>query len=271
MPRKLYGFSASSSVVGVLVQIRNQRDDAAALEVLRQQRQVREQAARPLGRRRDRACAADTLKCFADGGTCATIVLIERDDARRGRAGGATGRPGRPPDTCRTRASTRPGSRTPIDFDTSRSTAEVGVGVGLVLLDEVPIGPRVQPPVDAPDVVAGHVAAMLGEVDRRAEVRRPVQAVDEAIDDRPREQLEVLDAREDLRVDEPGAGNERAFPCVRRTGLRTETRLSAYIPDLRQRHRLQQLVDERVARDAFRLGAEVREHAVAQHRDAPAP
>ncbi len=92
----------------------------------------------------------------------------------------------------------------------SSRIAEVGVGVGLVLLDVEAIGARVQPPVDAADVVAGDVAAVLGEVDRRAEVRRAVQAVDEAVDDRARQQLEVADPREDLRIDEPRAGNRVA-------------------------------------------------------------
>src|SRR5207249_10903807 len=49
---------------------------------------------------------------------------------------------------------------------------QVRVRVGLVLLDVVAIRTRVQPPVDAADVVAGDVAAMLREVDRRAEVDR---------------------------------------------------------------------------------------------------
>ena len=79
-----------------------------------------------------------------------------------------------------------------------------------VLLDVVAVGPREQPPVDAADVVAGHVAAVLGEVDRRAEVRRAMQAVDEAVDDRAREQFEVADPRENLRIDEPRARHHRA-------------------------------------------------------------
>ena len=93
---------------------------------------------------------------------------------------------------------------------------EVGVGVGFVLLDVVAVGARVQPPVDAADVVAGDVAAVLGEVDRRAEERRAVQAVDEAVDDGPREQLEVADPREDLRIDEPRAGDRVLLPCASR-------------------------------------------------------
>ena len=57
---------------------------------------------------------------------------------------------------------------------------------------------------------------MLGEVDRRAEVRRAVQAVDEAFDDGPRQQLEVADPREDLRIDESGAGDGCVHVAMRR-------------------------------------------------------
>ena len=56
---------------------------------------------------------------------------------------------------------------------------------------------------------------MLGEVDRRAEERRAMQAVDEPVDDRPRDELQVADACEHLRIDEPrsrdGFGLHRAF------------------------------------------------------------
>ena len=65
----------------------------------------------------------------------------------------------------------------------------------------------------------GDVAAVLGEVDRRAEIRRAVQAVDEAVDDGPREQLEVADPREDLRIDEPRAGHLAVSSLVVRQAL----------------------------------------------------
>jgi hypothetical protein len=48
---------------------------------------------------------------------------------------------------------------------------------------------------------------MLGEIHRRAEVRRAVHSVDEAVDDVPRHQLEIPDAREHDRIDEACAGN----------------------------------------------------------------
>ena len=46
---------------------------------------------------------------------------------------------------------------------------------------------------------------MLGEVDRRPEIRRLVQPVDEAVDDRTGDQFEVADPRQNLRIDEPRA------------------------------------------------------------------
>jgi hypothetical protein len=52
---------------------------------------------------------------------------------------------------------------------------------------------------------------VLGEVDRRTEERRAVQAVDEPVDDAPREQLEVADAGEDLRIHEPRSRHRAAF------------------------------------------------------------
>ena len=73
---------------------------------------------------------------------------------------------------------------------------------------------------------------MLGEVDRRAEIRRAVQAVDEAVDDRAREQLEVLDPREDLRIDEPRAGNDVGFHRLARLALAlSHASAFGYMPD----------------------------------------
>ena len=48
---------------------------------------------------------------------------------------------------------------------------------------------------------------MLGEVDGGAEVRRLVQPVDEAVDDRARDELQVPDAREHNGIHEAGAGD----------------------------------------------------------------
>ena len=95
----------------------------------------------------------------------------------------------------------------PHRFRDVQQHREVGVRVGLVLLDVIAIGAGVQTPVHAADVVARHVAAVLGEIDRRAEVRRAVNAVDEPVDHGARHQLEIANAREDGRINEPGAGN----------------------------------------------------------------
>ena len=95
----------------------------------------------------------------------------------------------------------------PHRFRDVQQHREVGVRVGLVLLYVIAIRAGVQPPVHAADVVARHVAAVLGKIHRRAEVRRAVNAVDEPVDDGARDQLEVADAREDDRINEPGAGN----------------------------------------------------------------
>ena len=84
---------------------------------------------------------------------------------------------------------------------------EVHVRLGFVLLDVVAIRPRPQPPVHAPDVVAGHVPAVLRKVDRGAEIRRLVQPVDEPVHDRARHEIQVPDAREHNGIHEPGAGN----------------------------------------------------------------
>ena len=135
---------------------------------------------------------------------------------------------------------------------------EVRVRLGLVLLHVVAVGPRPQLPVHAADVVARHVAAMLGEVDRRAEVRRLVHAVDEAVDDRARHELQVPDAREHRGIHEARAG-DGALACDRPATL-------IYIPDPRHRHDLEQPIGDLIGRHAFRLRVEVGDDAVAQHR-----
>ena len=43
---------------------------------------------------------------------------------------------------------------------------------------------------------------MLGEIHRRAEVRRTVQAVDDALDDDARHKPEIADSRQDGGIDE---------------------------------------------------------------------
>jgi hypothetical protein len=83
---------------------------------------------------------------------------------------------------------------------------EIRVGVGFVLLDVVAIRSRVEPPVDTTDIVAGDVAAVLGKIDRGAEVGRAVRSVDEPLDDVACEQIQTSDPAQDFRIDEAGAG-----------------------------------------------------------------
>ncbi len=84
---------------------------------------------------------------------------------------------------------------------------KVHVRLGFVLLDVVAVRPRPEPPVHPTDVVAGHVAAVLGEIDRGSEVRCLVKAVDEAIAHGPRNELQIPDSREHHRIHEPRARN----------------------------------------------------------------
>src|SRR4030095_8350232 len=80
-----------------------------------------------------------------------------------------------------------------------------------VLFDEVFVRSRVQTPVDAADVVARHVTSMLGEVDGRAEIRRPVEPVGEPVDYRAGKQIQLTDPREHSGIDESSSGDCPAF------------------------------------------------------------
>src|SRR5215470_16980218 len=84
---------------------------------------------------------------------------------------------------------------------------EVRIRLRLVFLNVVAVGARPELPVHPADVVARNVAAVLGEIDRGAEVRRLVHAVDEPVDDRTRHELQVPDPREDRGIHEPRAWN----------------------------------------------------------------
>src|SRR5688572_10602684 len=77
------------------------------------------------------------------------------------------------------------------------------IGLRFELLEVEPVGPRPELPVEPPQVVAREVGAMLREIGREPEVRRAVEPAHETLDHRAREQLQVRDAREDTRIDEP--------------------------------------------------------------------
>jgi len=68
-------------------------------------------------------------------------------------------------------------------------TAQVGL-LG-VLLDEVAVAARPHLPVEVLERIAGHVGAVLGELDAEAVKGRAVHAGDEAFDHEPRAHVEV--------------------------------------------------------------------------------
>src|SRR5205814_2247245 len=84
---------------------------------------------------------------------------------------------------------------------------EVRVRIGLELLDEMPVAPRKQLPVDAADVVARQVRPVLGEIHRRPEMRRAVQPVDDSLGHEARDELEIADPCEHGRIDQSSVGS----------------------------------------------------------------
>ena len=109
---------------------------------------------------------------------------------------------------------------------------EAGVGLVLELLDVVAIRPGEELPIDVGGVVARHVGPVLHELHADALVRALVQPGDEPLHDAPRQQLQVGDAGEDVRVDEPGGGRLDGRHAVRGR-MRGKKRRQAY---QRQRH-----------------------------------
>ena len=77
----------------------------------------------------------------------------------------------------------------------------VEVGLGVVLLDIEPVVASVELPVQVPQVVAGQILPMRGEFDRKPDVRAAVQPVEKALDDRARDQLEVLEVGQEQGID----------------------------------------------------------------------
>jgi hypothetical protein len=187
----------------VLVEIGNQHDDGTAFEMFGEPVEHRDQPAR-LFRAGSIERVQQHVEVLGRRRHVRNDVLVERDDAdtiplavreigqRRRQERGVLQLADLP-------------AREPHGLGDVEHDHEVGVGVRLVLLDVVAIGTGVQLPVDPADVIARHVPAVLGKVHGRAEERRAVQAVDEPVDDIAREELEILDPREDLRIDEPRA------------------------------------------------------------------
>ena len=217
--REAQGLDRGEHLLGLLVEVGDDGDDARPLEELRRLVEGRPQRAGParlhpvegvegdlevLGRRRH---PLDDV--VVEGHDAHPVALLHAEIAEAG---------GEEPAVVELGQLVAAEVHRLRDVEDGR---EVGVGVGLELLDVEPVGPRPEPPVDAPDVVARHVAAVLGEVDGHPEVRRLVQAVDEPFDDEPRGQLEATDAGQHLGVDEPGAG--RCGGRVGRHGYICET------------------------------------------------
>ena len=72
----------------------------------------------------------------------------------------------------------------------------VEIRLFLELLDEVPIGARVDFPVERRQIVAGQVLPILRELDAESLERAAVQAGQKAFDDRPRLEIERAEARD---------------------------------------------------------------------------
>ena len=80
---------------------------------------------------------------------------------------------------------------------------QVAAQVGLlgVLLDQVAVAARPHLPVQVLERIAGHVRAVLGELDAEAVERRAVHAGDEALDHQARAHVEVREARDDFGIE----------------------------------------------------------------------
>ena len=103
-----------------------------------------------------------------------------------------------------------PGAREVHRLRHVQEDGDAGVRVGLELLHVQPVAARVQPPVHAPRVVARQVRAVLGEVGAGTERRRAVQAAQEAVHHRARDQVQPPDAGEHRGIQERGgAGGAR--------------------------------------------------------------
>ena len=152
------------------------------------------------------------------------------------------------------------GARAAIAHRPADVEQQVAVEVGLLLelLDVVAVAARVDLPVERRQIVAGQVLAVLGELDAEALERAAVQARQEALDDRPRLQLERAEPRDDRGIEKPQVARRGRRPSAtcRCAGRGTASSSRSTIVS---------------ARDALGLGVEVRDDAVAQDRLAPAP
>ena len=75
------------------------------------------------------------------------------------------------------------------------------VGFLFVLLDEVLVGAREHLPVERGEIVAGQILPVLRELDAESLVRTAMQAGQEALDDRPRLEIDRAEPRDDRRIE----------------------------------------------------------------------
>src|SRR2546427_3006853 len=76
------------------------------------------------------------------------------------------------------------------------------VRLALEKLDVELVASRKDVPVDAPDLIAGHVLAIGREIDAETQIWRPVESLDKPFHDCPRDQLEILNLYQNLGIDE---------------------------------------------------------------------
>ena len=163
----------------------------------------------------------------------------------------------------------------------------VEVGLGVVLLDVELVVAREQLPVQVPQIVARQILAMRGEFDRESDVRAAVQPVQKTLDDRARDQLEVVDLGEhdgievfvhQLGAAEPAFGLSAglvfaAWPGAKASrpraafhGLAGRYSFVAYLLDLSRRDDFDQPADQVVGIDSLGPGVEIQHQAMAQYR-----
>jgi hypothetical protein len=79
---------------------------------------------------------------------------------------------------------------------------QVEIRFRVVLLDVEFVLASVEFPVEMPQIVPLQIRPMRGELQREADVRAAVQAVQETIDDRVRDQAQVFQRGEELGIDQ---------------------------------------------------------------------
>ena len=101
-----------------------------------------------------------------------------------------------------------------IDFlDVARSvvhrTADIqqdenaGIRFAFVQLDVKPVGTAINIPIDSPNLIARHVLPVRRKIDAESQIRRSMKTLDKTFDHRARDQFQVLNLHQNLRIDEP--------------------------------------------------------------------